>query len=110
MAFHVYLIFDELLYLKKMPLGDDVDATKLAKETKGYVGSDIEGVCREAAIIALRENMDSEKVFMKHFKEALHAVKASITKEVEEAYKKLESYFSTARAQEIKEVKASYFG
>jgi len=98
------------IYLEKMPLEEDVDPAKLAKETKGYVGSDIEGVCREAAIIALREDIKAEKVAMKHFKQALDTVKASITKEVEEVYKKLEDYFTTARAQEIKEDKASYFG
>jgi len=98
------------IYLEKMPLAEDVDVAKLAKETKGYVGSDIEGVCREAAIIALREDIKAEKVAMKHFKLSLDIVKASITKEVEEVYKKLEDYFTTARAQEIKEDKASYFG
>ncbi|MAG73326.1 ATPase [archaeon] len=99
-----------LLYMGKMPVSDDVDVDKLAKKTQGYVGSDIEGVCREAGMIALREDASIEKVTMKHFVAALDVVKASVSKDIEEAYAKLENYFSAARAQQIKEENVSYFG
>ncbi len=98
------------IYLGKMSLNGDVDIKKLASKTKGYVGADIEGVCREAAMIALRDNMQAKEVTMDHFIKALEVIKPSIDKEVEEAYKKLENYFSSARAKQIKEEKASYFG
>jgi transitional endoplasmic reticulum ATPase len=64
------------VHTKKMPLADDVDLKRLAKETDGYVGSDIEAVCREAVMLTLRENMKSENVKMKYFKEAMKKVKA----------------------------------
>ncbi len=98
------------IYTKDMPIDKDVDLASLAKKTQGYAGSDIEGVCREAALIALRSDIKSKEVAMEHFKEALSVVKPSISKDVEEAYKKLEEYFSTARAKEIKEDKISYVG
>ena len=93
-----------------MPINNEVDLKKLASKTKGYVGADIEGVCREAAMIALREDMQTKEVSMDHFLKALEVVKPSIDKEVEEAYQKLENYFSAARAKQIKEEKESYFG
>ncbi|MCY4732592.1 AAA family ATPase [Natronomonas gomsonensis] len=37
------------------PLADDVDLEELAARTEGYVGADIEAVCREAAMTAVRE-------------------------------------------------------
>jgi transitional endoplasmic reticulum ATPase len=98
------------IYLNKMPIAKDVDVSKLATKTEGYVGADIEGVCREAAMIALREDLKSKEVYMKHFEEALKVVKPSVDKEIEEAYKQLEDYFSVARAKQIKEIKADYFG
>ncbi len=98
------------IYLQKMPLASDVEISKLAAKTKGYVGADIEGVCREAAMIALREDNKAKEIKMDHFLKALEAVKASIDKEVEEAYNQLENYFSAARAKQIKEQKADYFG
>jgi transitional endoplasmic reticulum ATPase len=63
------------VHTKEMPLSEDVDIEVLAKRTEGFVGADIEAVCREAVMLTLRENLDSEKVDMKHFKEAMKKVK-----------------------------------
>jgi transitional endoplasmic reticulum ATPase len=38
-----------------MPLADDVDLNTLAEMTEGFVGADIEGLCRQAALLAIRE-------------------------------------------------------
>ena len=83
---------------------------ELAQLTEGYVGADIEGVCREAAMIALREDIKVKVVKLEHFKKALDVVHPSMDKEVEEAYNHLEKYFSSARAKQIKEEKMSYVG
>ena len=97
------------IYTEKMPKAKDVDIKELAEKTEGYVGADIEGVCREAAMIALREDLNTKTVKMEHFVKALEVVKPSVDKEIEEVYKQLEEYFTTARAKEIQE-KAAYFG
>ena len=65
------------VHTKGMPLADDVSLEKLAKQTDGYVGADIEAVCREAAMLTLRNNLDAENVPYKYFKEALEKVKPS---------------------------------
>lgn len=98
------------IYLEKMKIAADVDISKLSKKMQGYVGADIEGVCREAAMIALREDIDAKEVKIEHFQKALDVVKASVDKEVEEMYQNLETYFSSARAKQIKDEKESYFG
>lgn len=43
------------IHLKGKPLSGEVDIRELARRTEGYVGADIEAICREAAILALRE-------------------------------------------------------
>ncbi|MFZ3059805.1 MAG: CDC48 family AAA ATPase [Candidatus Methanoperedens sp.] len=43
------------IHLKGKPLSGEVDIKELARRTEGYVGADIEAICREAAILALRE-------------------------------------------------------
>jgi len=98
------------IYLAKMPKAPDVDVDKLAAETEGYVGADLEGVCREAAMVALRENIQAKEVTMNHFIAALEIVKPSVDKEIEEVYDELKDYFSSARAKEIKDEKAGYVG
>ncbi|MBI4983583.1 CDC48 family AAA ATPase [Candidatus Woesearchaeota archaeon] len=87
-------------------------AQELAEKTEGYVGSDIEGVCREAAMIALRENLNAKGIRREHLLRALEVVKPSVDKDTEEAYRELENYFSSARAKQIKEKlnRADYFG
>jgi transitional endoplasmic reticulum ATPase len=48
------------IHLLGKPLADDVDIEQLAKETEGYVGADIEAICREAAMLALRDFIKPE--------------------------------------------------
>ncbi len=98
------------IYTEKMPKAKDVDIKELAEKTEGYVGADIEGVCREAAMIALREDLNVKSVKMEHFLSALNVVKPSVDKEIEETYEQLKDYFTSARAKQIKEDKVAYFG
>jgi len=63
------------VHTKDMPLADDVDLKKLAEKTEGYVGADIEAVCREAAMLTLRDNMEAEEVSMKYFLDAMEKIK-----------------------------------
>ena len=63
------------VHTKGMPLADDVDIKKLAKNTEGYVGADIESVCREAAMLALRDDLEASEIPYKYFKQAIEKVK-----------------------------------
>ena len=63
------------VHTKGMPLAEDVDLKKLAKNTEGYVGADIEAVCREAAMLTLRNDLESSEIPYKYFKEAIEKVK-----------------------------------
>jgi transitional endoplasmic reticulum ATPase len=67
------------IHTKGMPL-EDVDLDELADKTKDYSGADIEAICREAALIALREDIKSNKVLREHFKKALKKIKPSVSK------------------------------
>lgn len=97
------------VHTKNMPL-KDVDIEDLAERTEGYVGADIEAVCREAAILALRENISAKLVTMPHFEEALKKVPHSVTKDVEKMYEDLRERFRGARAKEMKQELPIYFG
>ncbi|GBE20506.1 ATP-dependent zinc metalloprotease FtsH [archaeon BMS3Abin17] len=81
------------IHTKNMPLTKDVSITDLAKKTVGYTGADMEALVREAALLALRENMDAKQVRKKHFEEALKKVKPSVSKPTIEVYKKIEDNF-----------------
>ena len=72
------------VHTKDMPLADDVDLKKLAKNTDGYVGADIEAICREAAMLALRDNLEASEIPYKYFKQAIDKVKPGNTQLKEE--------------------------
>ena len=102
-------IFD--IYLQKMPLAKDVNTNRLIEKTENYVGADIEALCREAAMLALREDLKAAEIKMKHFEEALKKVKSSILNEDIKKYNEIEeSYLRTARGAAIRGKNQSYFG
>lgn len=61
------------IHMKGKPLSPEIEVVKLAERTEGYVGADIEAICREAAMLALRDlirpGMEREEV-----KELSHTV------------------------------------
>ncbi|MFO0794208.1 MAG: CDC48 family AAA ATPase [Candidatus Brocadiaceae bacterium] len=85
------------IHSRGMPLTDDVDLNKLAEITHGFVGADLQALCRESAMLCLRkqipeidlgtsnishETMMNLKVHMEHFIEALKEVEPSAMREV----------------------------
>ncbi len=97
------------IHTRQMPL-NGVDIKKLADKSEGYVGADIEAVCREAAIFALREDMAAKSVLMRHFESAFEKVRPSASPEIAKMYENIKKFFSQARAKEMKEEKPSYMG
>ena len=77
------------IHTKNMPLAKDVDLEELAEITDGYVGADIEAICREAAMSALREDIDASIVNMGHFRKALKEIHPSVDEEMIEYYKEI---------------------
>ncbi|WEL19105.1 CDC48 family AAA ATPase [Candidatus Nanohalococcus occultus] len=73
----------------KMPLAEDIDLEKLSEDLEGYVGSDIEALCREAGMKALRGDPDSEEVTLEDFEEAMKEVKPTATEENIDHYKQM---------------------
>ncbi|MBI5481149.1 MAG: CDC48 family AAA ATPase [Deltaproteobacteria bacterium] len=85
------------IHSRGMPLADDVELPKLAAITHGFVGADLQALCREAAMTTLRSVMPemdlasrelplelllSLRVTMAHFVAALAEVEPSAIREV----------------------------
>src|SRR5437879_6184680 len=80
------------VHTKTMPL-DGVDLEELAVDLDGYSGADIEGLCREAAMIALRETKHAKKVGTTHFQEAMKVVRPSIDADTIKFYEEFDKKF-----------------
>ena len=76
------------IHTRNMPL-KKVNLDKIATKMVGYTGADIEGVVREAAILALREDDEAKEVTSKHFDAALEEVTPSVTEDTVKYYAEL---------------------
>lgn len=85
------------IHSRGMPLAADVDLSHLANITHGYVGADLESLCREAAMACLRQLLDridftqsrvpysqlaALRVTMNDFQQAYQTVEPSAIREV----------------------------
>ncbi|MDX2017916.1 MAG: CDC48 family AAA ATPase [Planctomycetota bacterium] len=85
------------IHSRGMPLAADVDMARIADRTHGFVGADLEALCREAAMACLRtimpqidfardsipyELISTLEVTMDHFEQALGEVEPSAVREV----------------------------
>jgi len=85
------------IHTRGMPLEDDVDLRHLAAITHGFVGADLEALCREAAMVCLRKLLDridfaqkripysqlaSLRVQMSEFLQGFQSVEPSAIREV----------------------------
>ena len=106
------------IHLLGKPLGDDVDIEQLAKETEGYVGADIEAICREAAMLALRDFIKPEmtpeqvsdgaatiKINKGHLYAAINRVKPTASRDMLHQYENIAKEFAkfSVTEEEVKE-------
>jgi len=87
------------IYLDRMPLDKDVKVKKLVEMTENFVGGDVENLCKEAGMHALKEDLDIELVSWRHFEEALKAVQASITPKDIADYERMNEEFQRTAAK-----------
>ena len=85
------------VHTRGMPLDEDVDLQKIANQTHGFTGADLEVLTKEAAMKALKKYipdlvkfegtvptnvLETIKVTQQHFEDALHHVEPSAMREV----------------------------
>ena len=75
------------IYTKDMPLAKDVNLSQLVALTKKYSGADIEALCREAGLNALRRDLKAKEVTAVDFKKAIEKIGPSIMPNMESWYR-----------------------
>jgi transitional endoplasmic reticulum ATPase len=75
---------------RKMPLNEDVNLTQLAEKSEGFTGAELAAVCSEAAMLALRQDVNAGQVCMQHFVEVLAHFSPSVSPELVRRYQLFE--------------------
>jgi len=81
------------IHTKSMKLSPNVDLPNIAQRLEGYVGSDIEAICREAVMIALREDLKTQRIELRHFEDAMKSVHPSSSDKIMKEFKEIEKKF-----------------
>ncbi|MFH1623040.1 MAG: CDC48 family AAA ATPase [Candidatus Aenigmatarchaeota archaeon] len=97
------------IHTKDMPL-KGVDLKGLAERTEGFSGADIEALCREAGMNALREDIDTKDIKPKHFEEAMKSVGPSITPNLQKHYTTFEDRRKKVQEEKMKGDVPNYIG
>ncbi|KAM9375656.1 LOW QUALITY PROTEIN: ATPase family gene 2 protein homolog A [Pholidichthys leucotaenia] len=74
------------LQFRNMPVADDVSLDDLVTRTHKYSGAEITAVCREAALLALHEDIKAQHIQRRHFERVLDAVKPRIPDSLIQSY------------------------
>ncbi|MDO9325887.1 MAG: AAA family ATPase, partial [Methanoregula sp.] len=74
-------------------------ATTLAGTTEGFVGSDLESVCREAGMLALRDNQTV--ISLKYFEEAQKKVHPTMNENLRNYYGKIQQHFKGGLPKQV---------
>lgn len=98
------------IHLKNKPLSEDISIPELAELMEGCVGADIEAVCRDAAINAIREVITpglteddlieaAKKITItrKHITDAINKLNPNTEKTQKEIYERISKEFSEHR-------------
>ncbi|MBD3253909.1 MAG: CDC48 family AAA ATPase [Candidatus Lokiarchaeota archaeon] len=96
------------VHTRNMPLTEDIKLDRIAQATDGFSGADLENLCREAGMQAIREKLnDLDKIEEKHFKHALSRIRSTLPKDLVERYEKLAKQITESR--NIKEPSADLY-
>uniref|UniRef100_A0A668S718 non-chaperonin molecular chaperone ATPase n=1 Tax=Oreochromis aureus TaxID=47969 RepID=A0A668S718_OREAU len=74
------------LQFRNMPVAENVSLDHLVTRTDKYSGAEITAVCREAALLALQEDIKARHIEARHFESALNTVKPRIPDSVIQSY------------------------
>ena len=93
------------VHLRDKPVAEDVDINELARMTERYSGADIELICNEAAMMAVRDAVETgeiRKITFSDFKKVIERIKPSITLEMLRKYERLRKKFARTIAEEAR--------
>jgi len=93
------------ILVSRMPLAPDVDLASVSRSAVNFTGADLESLCREAGLSAIRRK--SEAVSRADFAEGLEHIKPGFSKEMEDWYAELDKKL---RSQVIKTQKQNQYG
>ncbi|MFS8020797.1 putative AAA+ ATPase domain, ATPase, AAA-type, core, AAA ATPase, AAA+ lid domain-containing protein [Helianthus anomalus] len=83
------------VHTRGMNIDNDVDLKQIAQETERFTGAELEGLCREAGIVALREDITATVIHNRHFQTVKSSLNPALTSEEIDSYASYRNIKST---------------
>ncbi|NYT16493.1 MAG: CDC48 family AAA ATPase [Methanomicrobiales archaeon] len=90
-------MMERALSLRDEPRDSVISA--ITERTDGYVGADLEALCREAGIFAMREKVTT--VTLRHFEQSLDKVHPTMNERLREFYSRIQQHFKGGLPREV---------
>ncbi|KAK6157832.1 hypothetical protein DH2020_012080 [Rehmannia glutinosa] len=74
------------VHTRKMKVENDIDLRRIAEDTELFTGAELEGLCNEAGIVALREDISATVVCNRHFQAVMRSLKPALTRQEIDSY------------------------
>lgn len=92
------------VHTRNMKLGNHVNLRRLAEDTEFFTGAELEGLCKEAGIVALREDISATVVCDRHFQVVRNSVNPALTKAEIDSYSSFMKTSSSASSGHFKTI------
>ncbi|KAL3654308.1 Cell division control protein 48 B [Castilleja foliolosa] len=74
------------VHTRRMKVDSDINLRKISQETEFFTGAELEGLCKEAGIVALREDILATVVCNRHFETVMKSIKPALTRQEIDSY------------------------
>ncbi|XP_072440295.1 ATPase family gene 2 protein homolog A isoform X6 [Chiloscyllium punctatum] len=74
------------LQFRTMPINDDISLDYLVAKSQKYSGAEIVAICREAALLALQEDLEAKIIMKRHFEQSFEIVTPRIPQKLIDFY------------------------
>ncbi|KAK6133953.1 hypothetical protein DH2020_032311 [Rehmannia glutinosa] len=74
------------VHTRKMKVENDIDLRRIAEDTELFTGAELEGLCNEAGIVALREDISATVVCNRHSQAVMRSLKPALTRQEIDSY------------------------
>ncbi|KAJ4969009.1 hypothetical protein NE237_015710 [Protea cynaroides] len=89
-----------LVHTRNMKVSDDVDLRQIAEATELFTGAELEGLCREVGMVALREDISAAVVCNRHFQIVKDSLKPALSNTDIDAYASFKKNPSSFRSSD----------
>ncbi|KAL8518509.1 hypothetical protein ACS0TY_009756 [Phlomoides rotata] len=75
------------VHTRRMKVDSDLDLKRIAEDTELFTGAELQGLCNEAGIVAMREGISSDTVVCnRHFEAVLRSLNPALSREDIDSY------------------------